>query len=119
MRPTILLVDDEPAIRNLLAHALDKHGYDVSEAADGVEALAVARDMKRIDAVVSDICMPYLNGFAMAAELRVLFPDVHFVFISGYPVDHSLIGKNAMLLTKPFLPTELYATIAAASSFSH
>jgi two-component SAPR family response regulator len=68
--------------------------------------------------VVSDICMPRLNGFAMASELREMHPDVHFVFISGYPVDHSLIGENASILNKPFLPGELYATIKHASSFA-
>jgi CheY-like chemotaxis protein len=118
MRPRVLIVDDEPAIRTLLANALRLQGYDVTEAVDGVDALARARDLPRIDAVVSDICMPRLNGFAMASEFREMHPDVHFVFISGYPVDHSLIGENASMLSKPFLPGELFATIKHASSFS-
>jgi CheY-like chemotaxis protein len=116
MKPTLLLVDDEPAIRGLIAMALRNHGYDVVEAADGEDALTAARDMDRIDAVVSDICMPNLNGFAMADELRVLHPEVHFVFISGYPVDRDKVTPDARFLSKPFLPSMLFTAITDVSA---
>ena len=115
-KSTLLLVDDEPAIRGLIAMALRNHGYDVVEAADGEDALAAARDLDHLDAVVSDVCMPNLNGFAMADELRLIHPEVRFVFISGYPVDHGKVTPDARFLSKPFLPSMLFTAITDVSS---
>jgi two-component system, cell cycle sensor histidine kinase and response regulator CckA len=116
MKQTLLLVDDEPAIRGLIAMALKRQGYDVVEAADGEDALEVARDVKQLHAVVTDVCMPNLNGFAMAEQLQLLHPNVRFVFISGYPVDHHMIRPDAKFLCKPFLPSMLFTAIAEISN---
>jgi two-component system cell cycle sensor histidine kinase/response regulator CckA len=112
---TLLLVDDEPAIRGLIATALRREGYDVVEAADGEDALAAARDLDHLDGVVSDVCMPNLNGFAMADLMREIHSSVRFVFISGYPVDHRMIQPDAKFLCKPFLPSMLLSAITEIS----
>jgi len=96
--------------------ALKRQGYQVVEAADGEDALELARDLDRIDAVISDVCMPNLNGFAMADQLIVLHPAVRFVFISGYPVDHHMIRPDAKFLCKPFLPSTLFSAITEISN---
>lgn len=116
MKPTLLLVDDEPAIRGLIATALRHQGYEVVEAGDGEDALTAARDIHHIDAVVSDICMPNLNGFAMADKMRAIHPEVRFVFISGYPIDHHMITPDAKFLCKPFLPSMLFSAITEISA---
>ena len=112
--PTLLLVDDDLAIRSLIALSLRKHGYDVVEAADGEDAMARARELSSIATVVSDICMPNLNGFALANAVREIHPGVRFVFMSGYPVDKSRLMSNSQFLCKPFHSSALLAALAAA-----
>jgi CheY-like chemotaxis protein len=115
MKPTLLLVDDDPAIRSLIALSLRNHGYEVVEAADGEDAMGRARDLPNIAAVVSDICMPNLNGFALADAVREIHPNVRFVFMSGYPVDKSRLKSNSQFLCKPFHPSSLLSALASAS----
>src|SRR5688572_20410073 len=72
----ILVVDDEPHIRQFLRAALEEEGYDVREAADGIEALAVAR-VWRPDAIVLDMLMPAMNGWQFAETYRHQGADAH------------------------------------------
>ncbi len=102
----VLLVEDEPAVRNLFSLALRREGYFVLEARHGAEALAVAAQVDHIDLVVTDIVMPIMKGPELAARLRERFPDMRFVFVSGYLVSDDL-GPNAHMLAKPFLRQDL------------
>ena len=68
-KPVILVADDDPEILGMLALRLSKKGYDVLEASDGVQTLAVARD-KKPDLIVLDVMMPGKNGWEVARELR-------------------------------------------------
>ncbi len=102
----VLLVDDEPAVRNLFALALRREGYHVVEANDGVEALVIAERLPNIDLVVTDIVMPKMKGPEMAARLRERRPELQFVFVSGYVVSDDL-GPNAHMLAKPFMRQDL------------
>ena len=69
----ILLVDDEEVIGSYVARMLTKAGYEVVQAADGIEALSLLEKSK-IDLVISDILMPELNGYALVARLRAKWP---------------------------------------------
>ena len=102
----VLLVDDEPAVRNLFAFALSREGYHVIEAGNGAEALQVAAQLETIDLVVTDIVMPVMKGPELAARLRERFPTLPFVFVSGYLVSDDL-GANAHMLAKPFVRQDL------------
>ncbi len=102
----ILLVEDEPAVRGLFALSLRKDGYFVLEASNGAEALAVVEQAGRVDLVVTDVVMPIMKGTELAARLRETYPDLRFIFVSGYVV-HDNLGPNAVLLNKPFLRQEL------------
>lgn len=102
----VLLVDDEPAVRNLFGLALRREGYHVVEANNGLEALEVAKQLDHIDLVVTDIVMPAMKGPELAAKLRERLPDMKFVFVSGYLVSDDL-GPNAHMLAKPFLRQDL------------
>ena len=95
---------------------LSKEGFEVIEAADGAEAARAAETSGKLGAVVTDVCMPNLNGFSLAAELRRRDPTLPFVFVSGFPIDYSLIGEHARMLVKPFQHDELVAAVTAVSS---
>src|SRR5208283_302439 len=84
-RGTVLLVEDQPQVRELCATILRGHGYTVLEAAGGAEALAVAAAHSgAIEILVSDVLMPGMTGTQLARELRALRPAVKVLYVSGY-----------------------------------
>ncbi len=102
----VLVVEDEPAQRQLFALALRREGYSVLEARNGAEALEVAAAAGRLDLVISDVVMPVLTGPRMAARLRTQFPEAEFLFMSGYLVNDEL-EPDAHVLQKPFVRKDL------------
>jgi two-component system cell cycle sensor histidine kinase/response regulator CckA len=85
---TVLLVEDEDAVRMGGMRALTSRGYTVHEASSGVEALEIYHELEgRIDIVVSDVVMPEMDGPTLLGELRKLQPDIKFIFVSGYAED--------------------------------
>ncbi|MFK4823802.1 cell cycle histidine kinase CckA [Paenochrobactrum sp. BZR 588] len=85
---TVLLVEDEDAVRMGGVRALQSRGYTVHEAASGVEALEVLEELGgQVDIVVSDVVMPEMDGPTLLRELRVHYPDIKFIFVSGYAED--------------------------------
>jgi two-component system cell cycle sensor histidine kinase/response regulator CckA len=85
---TVLLVEDEDAVRMGGVRALTSRGYTVHEASSGVEALEIYHELEgRIDIVVSDVVMPEMDGPTLLGELRKLQPDIKFIFVSGYAED--------------------------------
>ncbi|TIW07996.1 MAG: response regulator, partial [Mesorhizobium sp.] len=85
---TVLLVEDEDAVRMGGMRALTSRGYTVHEASSGVEALEVFEALGgKIDIVVSDVVMPEMDGPTLLGELRKRQPDIEFVFVSGYAED--------------------------------
>jgi two-component system, cell cycle sensor histidine kinase and response regulator CckA len=105
-------VEDEPALRVLAAESLRKLGYNVLQAANGLEALAVADGyIGHIGIVVTDVVMPRLGGPELVARLREKRDGFSVIFMSGYTelaaLENSKIG-HAVLLNKPF-STEVLA----------
>ena len=98
---TILLVEDEPAIRGLVAQALRKVGYQVLEARNGLEALEVFERAGHVDLLLTDVQMPYLRGTDLTAKLREKAPGLKTLLISGY-VARGQATVDAPLLEKPF-----------------
>jgi len=86
----ILLVEDEPAVRGLFALSLRKDGYFVLEASNGAEALTIVEQAGRVDLVVTDVVMPIMKGTELAARLRETYPDLRFIFVSGYVIHDNL-----------------------------
>ncbi|MBV2144496.1 response regulator [Falsochrobactrum sp. TDYN1] len=85
---TVLLVEDEDAVRMGGVRALQSRGYTVHEAASGVEALEVLEELNgQVDIVVSDVVMPEMDGPTLLRELRKTHPDIKFIFVSGYAED--------------------------------
>ncbi len=104
---TILLVEDEEAVRSFAARALVSRGYRVHEASSGVEALEVMQEVGgQIDLVVSDVVMPELDGPSLLRELRKTRPELKIIFISGYAEEafkkNLPDGEDFHFLPKPF-----------------
>jgi len=109
---TILIVEDNDNLRNLLYRALEGNGFSVLPAADGAEALRLCEQHDgAIDLVVSDIVMPRLNGLELEERIRAARPETKFLFITGFgdqfPESRERIKYGANILEKPFLPSEL------------
>ena len=108
---TVLLVEDECMVRNLMRELLELRGHRVIEAADGAEALArCAPDQPAFDLVVTDVVMPKLNGYEMGKRVDELRPDLPILYVSGYtPAALERYGgaDDAVdLLRKPFGPAD-------------
>lgn len=116
---SILLVDDEPAIRSLCAAALRRDGYFVAEATDGKAAITAAAAAGRVDVVVTDVRMPRMDGVTMADALRLTHPELPIVFVTGYPFDEGKIGPNDQLLNKPFMREDLRRAVETATGRTH
>jgi two-component system cell cycle sensor histidine kinase/response regulator CckA len=104
---TILLVEDEPAVRQLFAQALMRAGYQVLEARNGQEAVRLFDEHgERIDMLLTDLRMPYMGGAELAHQLRGRRRTLKLLCISGYPgtLDQDI---GADFLAKPFSRDEL------------
>jgi two-component system cell cycle sensor histidine kinase/response regulator CckA len=84
----VLLVEDEEAVRRGGKRMLETRGYTVHEAGSGVEALDIMEELDgKVDVVVSDVVMPEMDGPSLLRELRKTYPDLKFIFVSGYAED--------------------------------
>lgn len=113
---TILLVEDDAAVRRVARRILDKAGYDVIEAGNGREALqAVERHAGQVDLVLTDAIMPDLGGSELTLRLRQGRPDLRVLFMSGYALDDIGLGDidlgEASFLRKPFGSGELLGKV--------
>ena len=115
----VLVVDDEPAVRRLLARLLEAEGYTIHEAADGADALELVRaDGDLFDVIVSDIVMPRINGVELMQVLSTAFPDLPVILISAYGnaelADRGIAAPCAVL-GKPIVPELLLAEVRRCS----
>jgi two-component system cell cycle sensor histidine kinase/response regulator CckA len=115
-RGTVLLVEDEEAVRAFAARALASRGYSVVEASTGVEALsAIERNGGEVDLVVSDVVMPEMDGPTLLRELRRRRPELKVIFISGYAEEafkkNLPEGERFTFLPKPFSLKDLVAAV--------
>lgn len=107
---TILLVDDEIAVRQMASEFLSDIGYRVIEAVDSVSAMKQAEKLEHLDLLLTDIGLPGLmNGVSLAAEFRAKYPRLKVLFITGFAGGSSLVSVDATtrILTKPFSLTDL------------
>lgn len=103
----VLVVDDEPTIRMLVAEVLTENGYQVLEAADGAAGLRIVAAQPRIRLLVTDVGLPGgMNGRQLADAALLRIPDLKVLFITGYAdnaaVGKGVLGKGMEVLTKPF-----------------
>jgi two-component system, cell cycle sensor histidine kinase and response regulator CckA len=115
---TILLVEDEPAVRAIAARSLEFGGFRVIQAADGAAALeAVARNGPP-SLVLTDLMMPGIGGAELAQRLRKLWPDLPILFMSGYSTEdlqsQGIAGAADVTIQKPFTLEGLITSVAAS-----
>ena len=113
----VLLVDDDPDIRGMLAFTLDDYGFTVREAGDGAQAIA-ALELRAPDLMVLDLMMPGIDGFGVLAAMRErnLAPETRVLILSCKVDERDLVRGYELgadeYVTKPFDPDGLAATIA-------
>jgi len=118
---TILLVEDDDAVRTVGARALRARGYTVFVARDGLTALQIAEERHgEIDVLLTDIVMPGYNGRVLAAEMKRREPNLRVIFTTGYVDDRrasrGITADGAVVLQKPYALDLLVTTITAALS---
>ena len=111
---TILVVEDETALRRMICLSLERRGYKVLAAKDGAEAIEICQQSpSQIHLVLSDIMMPHVNGLQLREKAATLCPDAKFLFMSGYSEEivENLLAQGCAFLEKPFLPDELVGRV--------
>ena len=115
MNPLILIAEDDADIRGLLRLYLEGEGFRVAEAADGAEALEIARD-RSPDMAILDVMMPRMNGFELTRALRK-YSDIPILILSAKSQDNDkILGLNLGAddyIAKPFNPVEIVARVKA------
>lgn len=112
---TILLVDDDPMVREVTAAMLDDLGYGVVEADSGAEALEVLGREARIDLVMADFIMPGMTGTDLCQKVAEQWPDLPVLLVTGYADDRILaaVGEDRLVL-KPFRNEDLARKVRMA-----
>jgi PAS domain S-box-containing protein len=115
-RPTILVVDDETMIRDLGRVVLDRAGFHVLTANDGVEAVEIfSQEHERIELVILDVTMPRMSGRDAFRRLLEIDPNARILFSTGYSDEHIAELDGAIgLLSKPYRPHELLSAVQTA-----
>jgi CheY-like chemotaxis protein len=111
MSQSILLVDDDSIILELVRSILERAGYDVVSANCGEEALSIAQGDPRICLVLSDIVMPGISGIELCKRLKMLRPELRCILMSGYNMGLLVSDWDAYFLPKPFFPEDLVGKV--------
>ena len=112
-RETILLVEDEFIVRNLISNILKHYGYTVIESENGEKALEVRAQCSEqpVDMLITDVVMPGISGRVLADRLQSVYPEMKVLYISGYTDDaivrHGVLDHGIPFLQKPFAPKDL------------
>jgi PAS domain S-box-containing protein len=103
---TVLVVEDDPALRMLVVEVLEDLGYGALQAEEGTAALAIARDDRRLDLLITDVGLPGMNGRQLAEVIRLKRPALKVLFITGYAegaaVRGGFLDDGMEMITKPF-----------------
>ena len=115
---TILLVEDEPAVRRLARRALESHGFHIFEAGSGAEALAICETHgAELDLLLTDVVMPQMSGVELAARLTAVRRGLPVLYMSGYTEDtlgqRGVLSPETAFLNKPFTPASLREAVRA------
>jgi len=115
---TVLVVEDDESVRDLICNILEHSGYTVLEAKSAAFALALAQQHPTIDLVLTDVVMPEMNGPAMAKKLEEMKPGLKVLFMSGYAgsfaAARGLLAEGTPLLQKPFTKNVLLKRLREA-----
>jgi two-component system cell cycle sensor histidine kinase/response regulator CckA len=113
---TVLIVEDEDAVRQLAVISLERYGYRVLSAATGSEAIQLAAEYSEaIHLLLTDVVMPRMNGRVLSEQIRNVRPDIKVLYISGYSEEiithQAVLDAGVVYLAKPFNPDVLAAKV--------
>ena len=111
---SIIVIDDDPDVREFVAASLEEHGFEVRQAGEGHEGLrALAK--RPADLVILDFIMPGMSGAEVASQIRVDSPEQPILFVSGYSETEAVrrVAPDAPLLAKPFRAEALIKAVRA------
>jgi CheY-like chemotaxis protein len=111
----VLLVEDEPVVRRVLTEMLETQGYTVTSTDDPEEALALSAAGGPYDLLITDLVMPKLDGYELAAAIAASSPKLKVIFISGYSnttTRRELAEDDVAFLQKPFAIGDLAAKVS-------
>lgn len=109
MRQTVLVVDDQDIVRDVVRLALERAGYDVLEASSPNAAIDLVRGDGAIDLLMTDVVMPEMDAFELADRIACEVPGVRVLYTSGY----TDAGAEGHFIQKPFTPAELVEKVGA------
>ena len=121
----VLIVDDEPVMREIATQVLETHGYRVIQAGNGAEGVAVfSRHVDEIKLVISDMEMPVMNGAAMIRSIERINPDIRVISSTGIAAskdtancstnEHGMASPHHRVLAKPYRLVDLLRTVDEA-----
>jgi len=114
-RETLLVVEDEAAVRRAVQRNLERLGYQIIAAHDGEDALRIAETLDGVDLLLSDVVMPGIDGPELACRLREKWQDLPVLFVTGYSADRlarsDAVGPHDRILEKPYQVDDLARTI--------
>ena len=114
---TVLVVDDEPLILEMISEELTGQGFSVLEADTGEAALSIIESGRMVDVLFTDIRLPGdLDGWRLAATAREARPELPVIYASGYVVEQGAAVSGSIFLKKPYLPSAIAETIRTMSS---
>jgi two-component system, cell cycle sensor histidine kinase and response regulator CckA len=115
---TVLVVDDEPVIRSLVAEVLQGEGHSVFSASSGTQALSLFHSHDEIDLLISDVAMPEMDGPALARTLRAERPSLPVLLMSG-SCENAQVNSRFEFLSKPFSIIELLTRVRRLAETCH
>jgi CheY-like chemotaxis protein len=106
-KPKVLIAEDNDVLRPVLCRTMEWEGYEVVVAADGQDALRLLAEPSSVDLIITDVCMPKMDGRELGLVLAEHHPQIPILFISGYADSVVPATLPGPLLPKPFTPTQL------------
>jgi signal transduction histidine kinase/ActR/RegA family two-component response regulator len=119
---TVLLVEDEPQLRQVTARVLEQHNYRVQLAEDPHDALAMLREHAPVGLLLTDVVMPQMSGLQLAEQATALRPNLRLLFMSGFPRDvweRGEIDRDLAIIEKPFDAEQLLRAVSEALAGIH
>ncbi len=118
--PFVMLVEDDAGVRALLARVLETAGFGLAAFGNPAEALAAARELPKVDVLVTDVGLPEVPGSELAGLVREVHPDVEVLFMSGFATPEEFRDRfhddEDRFLQKPFRPAEFVARVIRLSA---
>lgn len=119
---TVMVVEDEPAVRNMVAQLLERAGYDVIAVGDGLEAMTAAASGQTIDVLVTDVVMPNMSGISLADQMMDRYPLLGVILLSGYTAEtlniERVAARGATFVPKPITSQRLIQAVHQAAALA-